>query len=313
MKDSTLNRILMVDADSKNDFPNLALMKISAWRKSLGDRVDLMKGIPSSTLLVEYDHVYISCIFYQNRNAVLDYASHFPKDQVSIGGSGIDLKLRLDNDIEHIMPDYEIYGLDYSLGYTSRGCIRKCKWCVVPEKEGSIHDHASISEFLDPNHDSVILLDNNFQSSPNWRENLDFLIANKIKVNFNQGLDVRLLTKEFVDYLSELKFYDWHFKKKHLHFAFDQPAHEKAVRRGIKMLGNVGIKPYRLMFYVLVGFNTNLDQDLHRIHVLKELGAYPYVMRYNNIRTKELNKLARWVNRRYYQWIPYEKYTRELG
>lgn len=296
-------RVLLVDADSKKGFPNLALMKISAWYKQRNYEVDLIKGIPSTAPLNTYDKVLISCIFYQNRERVLDYASQM--DNVQIGGSGFDYNIILDNDVEHIMPDYSLYGIDYSLGFTSRGCIRNCEFCVVPEKEGMVHDNAPISEFLHPDHKKIVLLDNNFQASPNWEHNINFLIDNELKVNFNQGLDIRLLDKKFAEKLVRTKYYNWTFKRRTLHFAFDDLRYEKQIWKGIDILEEVGIKLKDVLFYILIGFNTTEEEDLYRVNSLYERGVRPYIMPYN----QHKSKLTRWVNRLYYQFIPWEIYN----
>lgn len=296
-------QVLLVDADSKTGFPNLALMKLSAWYKNRGHNIDLIKGIPTTAPLNTYDKVLISCIFHQNREQVLDYASQM--DNVQIGGSGFDYNIVLDQEVEHILPDYSLYDLDYSIGFTSRGCIRNCGFCVVPEKEGMIRDNASIDEFLHPEHKKVVLLDNNFQASPNWEYNIDFLIDNELRVNFNQGLDIRLLDKKFAEQLAQTKYYNWTFKRKALHFAFDDLRYESDVWRGIDILESVGIKLSDVLFYVLIGFNTTEKEDLYRINSLYEKGVHPYVMPYN----QHKSKLTRWVNRLYYQFIPWEVYN----
>jgi len=295
-------RILLVDADSKDGFPNLALMKISAWHKEQGHSVELIKGIPTTAPLNGYDKTYLSCIFFQNRDRVLDYASQL--DNVVLGGSGIDLDMRLDDDIEHIMPDYSLYDLDFSMGFTSRGCIRNCGFCIVPEKEGKIRDHAPISEFHDPEHKKIVLLDNNFLASPRWQRNLSYIQGEGLKVNFNQGLDIRLLTEEMAYQLAHTKYYNWTFKIRGLHFAFDDMRYEEDVWKGIDLLENAGINLAHCLFYVLIGYNTTEDQDLYRIRSLYERGVHPYVMPYN----KHKSHLTRWVNRRYYQWVKWEDY-----
>ena len=296
-------RVLLVDADSKKGFPNLALMKLSAWYKQQGHSIDLIEEIPTTAPLEHYDKVLISCIFFQNREQVLDYASQL--DNVQIGGSGFDYNIVLDHDIEHIKPDYSLYDIDYSLGFTSRGCIRNCGFCIVPEKEGFIRDNAPISEFLHEDHMKVVLLDNNFQASPKWRENIDFIVEHNLKVNFNQGLDIRLLDFEFAEALAQVKYYSWTFKRKGLHFAFDDLQYEKQVWAGIDLLEQVGINLKDILFYVLVGFNTTEKEDLYRIRSLHERGVHPYVMPYN----QHKSKLTRWVNRLYYQFIPWEVYN----
>lgn len=304
-----MTNVLLVDADSKAGFPNLALMKISMWHKRQGDTVDLIIGIPQTAPLMPYDKVYISVIYWQNATAASTYARQFRFGcEVVMGGIGWSFD-NLSDEIEHIMPDYDLYPTDFSMGYTSRGCIRKCKWCVVPRKEGTIQDNAPISEFLHPTHKNVILLDNNFQASPKWRENLEFLIEHKLKVNFNQGLDIRLMNNEFAEMLAKIRYSTWKFNTRRLHFAFDTPAIEKAIVKGIKILHNAGINS--LMCYVLVGYNSTLQQDLRRIEILQELGVDPYVMRYNSVKGSHdiLMHLARWINWRVCRNIPFVDYN----
>jgi len=281
-------------------------MKLSAHYKREGWEVDFVKGIHPSPPIHLYDKSFISVIFSQNREKALEYAMMLPN--CTVGGSGWDYSIKLDHDIEHILPDYSLYNLDYSLGFTSRGCIRNCGFCVVPEKEGFIHDHAPITEFLDPMHNKLILLDNNFGASPRWRENLEFLIENKIKVNFNQGIDIRLVTSEFADLLAETKYYNHRFKKRALYVAFDDMRYKNQFLKGMLTLRARGINPSHIMVYILVGYNTTFEQDLERVDLVKSLGSVPYIMRYNQVKTPELNKLARWVNGRYHEFIEWSKY-----
>lgn len=307
--------ILFVDADSKNDFPNLALMKLSAWMKEINNgniTIDLVKGIPTTAPLFPYDKVYVSCIFYQNKSAVEAYVKQFAPLEIMIGGSGWDLKAKLVQPIEHIMPDYSLYGIDYSLGFTSRGCIRNCGFCIVPEKEGPMRNNAPISEFHNPDHKKVMLLDNNFLASPRWTQNLDYIIEHNLKVNFNQGLDIRLIDWHKAAYLAKTNYRTWSFKTKSLHFAFDNPKHEDIIRKKVNILVEAGIKPKHLMFYILVGYNSTLKQDLKRVEILKELGCIPYIMKYNQSQSPDLKKLARWVNRRYHEFISFEEFDNTM-
>ena len=291
----TERTVLLVDADSKNGFPNLALMKLSAWYKMKGWTVDLIEGLPMAPPLHLYDKSYISVIFFQNKERALAYGLMLPNCE--IGGSGYDLTKTLPDEIEHIMPDYSLYDIDYSMGFTSRGCIRNCGFCVVAKKEGNIRDNAPITEFLE--HDKLMLLDNNFLASPKCKQNLDFLIINELKVNFNQGLDIRLMDNELAALLASTKYYSWNFKTRSLHFAFDDMRYEKKVWRGINLLENAGVKPKHLMFYVLVGYNTTEKEDLYRIYALKDRGVKPFVMPFNQVK----NRLTRFVNRRYYEFM----------
>lgn len=297
-------KILLVDADSRPEYANLVLMKLSAWMDIQGHEVTLIRGIPSTAPLEEFDEVYISTIFFQNRNRVEDYANQF--ENVKVGGSGWNLENKLPEAIEHMMPDYDLYGFNYSMGFTSRGCIRNCKFCVVPTKEGRIHDNAPITEFLA--HDRVLILDNNFQASPKWRENMDFLIENKIKVNFNQGLDARLVTEEFAQALATVKCYNWKFKIRGAHLAFDHVRIEKKLVKAIGLFDAAGMAPKRFVIYILVGFDSTYEQDLYRIDKVIELGAVPYVMRYNQKDDSRLRHLSRYINRKTYEWVDRDDY-----
>lgn len=304
----TERTVLLVDADSKEGFPNLALMKLSAWYKGEGWTVDLLKGLYDNAPLEHYDKVFISCIFFQNRERVLDYASQF--DNVEIGGSGFNLNTRLSNDIDHIMPDYGLYDTDFSIGFTTRGCIRNCGFCVVPEKEGKIRHNAFIQEFHNIAHKKLILLDNNFLAGPNWVYHLGYISEHDLKVNFNQGLDFRTLTHEKAEALSKIKSTTWNFNARRISFAFDNMNMEKSVRSGIEILESYGMKPNMIHVYILVGYNTTIEQDLKRVEIIRELDAHPYIMRYNQHYgpNEILKHLSRWVNRRIYRNVPFSEY-----
>lgn len=300
--------MLLVDVDSK--MPNLALMKLSAWHKARGDEVRLLRGsIAGLWAHVKFDKVYVSCIFSKNAPKARKLASLFPN--AKIGGYGVN-GTKLPDEIEHTMPDYDLYGCDFSMGYTKRGCNRNCPWCVIPEREGPIHEHAPITEFHRPDHDKLILLDPNFLDGGRWRENLRYIIDHGLKVNFNQGLDIRIVNEENAGMLADCRYYDWKFKQRMLHFAFDDPTIEPYVRRGVQLLKDAGIPPKNLMFYELVGFNTDFAADYHRYRILwEELGVLPFVMIYNDRRDSPiLRHFGRWVNKRVYKVCRWEDYDR---
>lgn len=257
-------KVLLIDIDSK--IPNLALMKISAYHKERGDTVYLNSGC-------DPDKVYISCIFKKNHSQALGIGKMF-NCPIEYGGSGIDLKTTLLDQIEMIMPDYDLYGIDYSMGFTSRGCIRKCEFCIVPEKEGIIRANQKISEFLHPDHKKVVLLDNNLLAAPNHKETLKYLADTELKVNFNQGNDIRLMTEDKAGLLANTKYYDRDFKSRMLYFAWDNLEHEDIVQNGIQILNDSGIAGYKLTFYILMGFNTSVEQDRYRAEKLR-MGRSP--------------------------------------
>jgi len=297
-------RIGLVDLDSK--VPNLALMKLSAYHKQRGDEVHLAKGQD----LMRFDKVYVSCIYSWNRWRA--ESIRFLHPNVELGGSGVDLQNSLPDEIEHLMPDYKLYNIDYSIGFTTRGCYRRCPWCVVPEKEGFIHHHASIKEFHHPSHEKIWLLDNNILASDTWFETFRYLIRNRLKISFFAGLDIRLIDDEKATMLSKMNYMDFHFKTKRLYFAWDILNDESLVLKGIEILLKHDIKPSHLMFFILCGFNTSLEEDMYRFKKLDDLGCKPYIMLYDKFRIKhpkELRRFQRWVNRRYYKVCSFKDYS----
>ena len=271
-------KVGLIQIDGK--WPNLALMKLSSFHKKKGDEVTL---IDLSTHV--FDRVYASKVF--------------------VGGSGVDLKSELPEEIELEYPDYELYKKDGKIAFTSRGCIRDCGFCCVVEKEGWIRE----VPFDFAPCDKIILLDNNFLASPLWRDKLEFFVRQKLKVCFSQGLDIRLINEENAGLLSKVKYYDNHFRRRRLYFSFDWPQLEAIVKEKVGLLQKVGISPKHLMFYVLVGYNTTFEQDYRRFEVLQELGCLPFIMIYNNRRDKPiLRNFARWVNQRYYNHISWRDY-----
>lgn len=272
-----MKKVGLIQVDGK--MPNLALMKLASYHKEKGDQVTV---IDISTH--KFDMIYGSKIF--------------------MGGSGYNIKAELPEGIEALVPDYDKFNLDHSIGFTSRGCIRNCGFCIVREKEGKFSD-VDMSWIK---HSKALLLDNNFLASQKWKEKLQYFIDNNIKVSFNQGLDIRLINKSNAKMLSKVKYYDYKFKTRRIYFAFDDPKLEKIIVEKIKTLVSVGIKPYHLMFYVLVGYNTTFKEDYRRFEVLDKLGAKPFIMLYDNCRDKRLRDFSRWVNKRYYKICKFKNY-----
>lgn len=299
-----VKRILLIDADGTS-FPNLALMQISTYFKQQGHTVEF--GATDS----KPDEVYISCVFTKNREKATLAATWYPEAEVYFGGTGFNLTTEIPAEAQHMKPDYSLYPeVDYSLGFTSRGCIRECPPCVVPEKEGWIHEHSPIAEFLEPRFNKINLLDNNFLASPKCIEKLKQLIELHLKTSFSQGLDIRKVTPEIAEFLSQVWYYDQKFNDRRLYFAWDFPEVEPYVLKGIETLLDAGIKPRHLMFYVLIGYNTTYEQDKHRVNTLIDLGVMPYVMPFNEMRGTYHHHLRRGVNYRYYKVVPWVKYDK---
>jgi hypothetical protein len=282
-------KVRLIQVDGK--WPNLALMKLSAFHKREGDEVSFDCPDPNK--------VYVSCIFKRNAPKARGLWTLFPHADVEFGGAGFGNSV-LPDFIEHLMPDYALYGRRVSMGFTSRGCIRACPWCDVWIREGYIRDHAPVQEFL--KHRNVILLDNNFLASPRCLDNLEYLIQHRCRVCFTQGLDIRLISEPIARLLVRTRYADYQFKRKCLYFAWDDPAliSAKEVMSGVEILKRSGIKPYRLMCYMLTCYNTSLREDIARFNLLLQLGVDPFVMRYNQGGNRIAREFSRWVNKRFY-------------
>lgn len=308
----------LIDVDGK--LPNLALMKISSYYKSLGEHVEFVQTGK------KYEKVYASCLFSWNRKECEKILMLYP--DAEIGGTGWDLNKTLPPEIEHCKPDYDLYSVNmiYSrsctggiasketklkkaetianmgIGFTSRGCIRKCGFCVVPEKEGKFRKVAEIADIINPRSNIITLYDNNLTADPDCIEKLNEIRDRGLIVDISQGIDVRLLTDEKAKALGEVK----HLRS--LHYAWDLMEFEKQIIEGIKLLKRY-VKAWRHMCFVLVGYNTTFEEDMYRVRKLDEMGIRPYVMKYNN-RTDDtrLNHFARWVNGRFHKVCSFEEY-----
>ncbi len=275
-------------------YHNLALMKLSAYHKQKGDETEFYNPLFRQT----YDKVYCSKIFTRK----IKNDGYINEDMI-VGGSGIDMKRKLPKEIEHIKPDYSLYNLNYSLGFSTRGCNRSCKFCIVRQKEGYIKEHAEVEEFLNPKSNVVVLLDNNFLALLSHIKKLQKYIDKGWRMDFNEGLDIRLINKENAKLLARVK----HLKQ--MCFAWDLIDYEKGVKEGLKILFKAGIKPYRIMVYVLCNYNTNFKEDMYRFEELVNLGVDPFMMIYEN-GNKKIRDFARWVNKRIYKVCDWENYDR---
>jgi len=261
--------ILLYDVDSV--LPNIALMKLSTYHKNKGDTVELIKGEAKRTNInyENYDKGYASVIFHKNKELI----DGFPFE---IGGVGYDLHKNLPEDIEHLMPDYSLYpDNEYSIGYTTRGCIRECSFCVVPQKEGNIEFNANLEEFYNPNLKKIMLLDNNIFAYKNYRDIFDQIGKTKKRTTFKQGLDFRIINNDKIDALLSIK-YDREYI-----FAYDSMTIRQTIERNMNKYRN-RFKDWSLKFFVLVGYDTTLAEDIFRIKYLKEHKCLPYIMRHEN-------------------------------
>jgi len=275
-----VNKVLLIDTDSIE--PNLALMKISSYYKQKGDQVSFNIGDP--------DIVYASIVFKAHKWMGNSYCKIYPDAKVYVGGSGFNSD-KLPDEIEHIMPDYSLYpDIDYSIGFTTRGCFRKCPWCDVHSREGKLVIHSDIYEFLNKDFKHIRLLDNNILGvKDHFFKICDQIKKENLSIDFNQGLDIRLIDREVLSKLKELKIHP------HLRFAFDDPSIKKVIVDKVELLKEFGFN--QNFFYVLVKFNTTKEQDIERLELLKDLGQRPYVQRYNGDNSNRwFNDLSAWGN-----------------
>jgi hypothetical protein len=268
-----MRSIGIVDVDSHN-FPNLALMKASAFHKAKGDSVEFSKaGV--------FDKVYASKLF--NFSPDVDWAE-IQSPEILKGGTGYSLANKLPIEVEKCDPDYSIYPqYDFSIQFYSRGCIRNCPFCVVREKEGRIQTVEPMA--LNPKGNRIEVLDNNFFANPEWWYAIADLMKQKQPVNFH-GVDVRLMNEEQAYWLNKLKHH------KQIHIAWDNPK-DDILPHLTEMLKY--IKAYRISCYVLIGYWSTPEQDLYRVEKLRELKIDPFVMPFDKSDPYQ-KRFARWVN-----------------
>lgn len=307
----------LIDIDSK--IPNLALMKISNYYKCLGEEVEFVQANK------DYEKIYASTIFTRSKDEVEKLIEIYGPD-IEVGGTGWDIKKELNIEIEKTRPDYNLYSaegiaarmkgigtkehklkkateiVNAGMGFTSRGCVRNCGFCFVPEKEGKFRQETPIAEIINPKSNIIILHDNNLTADPNCIEKLHEIRDRKLIVDINQGCDVRLMTEDIAKSMSEVK----HLRS--IHYAWDLMNFENQVMEGIKTLSKY-IKPYRHMCFMLVGFNTSFEEDMYRFRKLAEMKVDPFVMIYNQIPDVKLKHFARWVNGRIYKKCKWEEYS----
>ena len=278
-------KIGLIDVDSHN-FPNIALMKISAWHKSQGDTVEWC--LP----LDHYDVVYQSKVFDETYSPDIEWTPM--ADKIIKGGTGYGLDNTLPEEIEHTYPDYSIYPeltKDTAYGFLTRGCPRGCKFCIVASKEGRrSYKVADLSEFW-RGQKNISLLDPNILACREHPDLLQQLIDSKARVDFNQGLDIRLTNERNIDLLN-------HIKVKNIHFAWDNPKDDlKPYFERYKELAKH--KPHGRYgtVYCLTNFGSTMEENLYRIYTLRDLGYDPYVMIYDKPNApREIRLLQRWCN-----------------
>ena len=303
-------RIGLIDVDTVH-YPNLPLMKLSAWHKQQGDSVEWYDAF--SGLVQEYDKVYVSKVF----SFTPDYEYPIYAKEVVKGGTGYCIEtvngkeifheernINLPPEIEHIYPDYSLYPeetKDTAYGFLTRGCPRGCDFCIVKDKEGLCsHKVADLSEFWN-GQKNIELLDPNILACKEWKDLLQQLIDSKAKVNFNQGLDIRVMTDEKAKMLSQIPMTA-------IHFAWDRYEDKDYIQPKFRIFrenSKVGQRDLRV--YVLCGDREKkvCKEDLERVYWLRDNGYNPYVMIYEKYQLPkghDLLKFQRYVNNKFVFW-----------
>lgn len=314
--------------------PNLALMKIARHHRDRGHEVRFSKHPEPELLEPDYDAVYGSAIFASSSARVAIFKQAFP--QAVIGGTWntddnttVEAALGLVGDE---LFDYTIYpGFDGSIGFTQRGCRLRCGFCVVPKKEGKPRSVSSIAQIWRgtsyPKH--IHLLDNDFFGQPReqWEARIDEIREGGFKVCLNQGINIRMIDNESAKALASITLRDDQFKQRRLYTAWDNVGDEQRFFDGVDLLEDVGIPPSCLLVYMLIGYDKRETwaRVMHRFKKMTARGVLPYPMIYGErnrrldlgdcdqrIGHQTLADFQRWVLRRAYKFIPFERYSTHI-
>ena len=257
---------------------NLALMKLSAYHKAEGD--EIVFNMP----LFKADYTYASVLF--KKNTKLFFADEF-------GGPAFNGS-KLTGYVEKMMPDYSLFGKDYSLGYTYRPCFNTCGFCKVPQMDHPDIDHHSIWEFHNPKFKKICILNNNTFQDPKWKETFEEIWDADLTVIDENGYDIRLLNDQKAWALSKTKFAG------KIHFAWDRIQDESLILEGLEILRRFKISNTHI--YVLIGYDTDIEGDLHRCQKLIDYGHDPYIMPFE--RTNANKRFKRFIDT--FMWRKYK-------
>lgn len=282
-------KIGLIDVDGHN-FPNLALMKISAWHKARGDSVEWWWGWG------QYDRVYISKVFDETYSK--DILDPLNAKEIIRGGTGYGLDNKLPEEIDRMYPDYSLYPQytkDTAYGFLTRGCPNNCPFCIVCAKEG--RKSCKVADLSDwwNGQKNIVLCDPNLLACRDHMDLLGQLADSKAWVDMNQGADARMLTEKNIEAMNRVKF-------KRIHFAWDLMDRSEQIINGLNLYLEQGKihDPSRRLVYVLTNFNTTMEENLYRIYTLRDMGYDPFVMVYDKPNApREIRRLQRWCNNKW--------------
>lgn len=289
-------RVILFQLDGT--MPNIALMRIAEHHRGLGDAVELREAAAAPLLWdTGRELVYASLIFQRTRPKAEMLKRMWP--QAIIGGTGWNLADTLEaHGIKTRQQDYSIYpGFRQSMGFTQRGCRRRCPFCCVPQKEGAVVPEQTIGQLWRGESwpRELILLDNDFFGQSEWSARIEEMRAGHFKVNFHQGINARMLTSETAAAIASVDYRDRKMKERRIHTAWDNSKDERRLFAGLECLTAAGVRPRHIMVYMLIGYwpgETAGDWEYRRRH-LRKFGAVPYPMPY--VRTRETVGFQRFV------------------
>lgn len=308
-------KILLAQLDGK--IPNVALMRIAAHHRALGDQVELRRFLNLSALSPQLfweqrpDRVYASLIFDGTRPIAERLLEIYP--EALVGGTGWDVAGTLEAvGITTIAQDYSIYPeYPHSVGFSQRGCRLKCSFCVVPKKEGAIREEQSVTQVWrgEGHPKNLLLLDNDFFGQPRWEAQIDAIRRGHFRVSFCQGINARMLTEEAAQAIGSIRYSDDGFKHKRLYTAWDNKKDEERLFTGLERLVRHGVKPDQIMVYMLIGYwpGETAEDRLYRQARLRAFGARPYPMPF--VRTPELVGFQRWACGGYDKKVSWERWV----
>ena len=274
----------LISVDGHSGFPNLALMRLSAYHKARGDVVEWWDGFK------RYDRVYMSKVFTFSP----DVDTVINAGEIITGGTGYKDYRDLPPEVEATAPDYSIYpNFKRAVGFLTRGCIRNCPWCIVPRKEGAIRPAATWEEIKRPDSREIIFLDNNVLASEHGLEQIDRMGREKVWVDFNQGLDAMLITPETARLLAKLKWIRF------VRLSCDTSDMLPVIEQSAAYLREAGVAKSRLWAYALV---QDVEEAHRRVLALREMGVEPFAQPYRDYDggkpTEEQRLFANWVNKK---------------
>jgi hypothetical protein len=307
-------RIRLTQIDGS--LPNLALMKLGHYFKSMGDEVFFTRSLHRDLFEPDYDRVYASTIFAFSKPRLDQFMSQWP--QAIMGGTGTTNPLSVEDIVGGEYEHYDYSGwpsFSESIGFTQRGCRLKCAFCVVPRKEGKPRSVNTIPAIWrgEPWPKRLHLLDNDFfgQAREQWQARIREIREGGFRICLSQGINVRQIDEESANALASIEYRDTKFRERKLYTAWDNLREENTFFRGINVLEQAGIPPNHVRAYMLVGFDIleTWDRIWHRFKRMVDRGIEPYPMVYDR-RRMDLLCFQRWVITGLYRVVRWDEYRR---